>query len=63
MFRLLLMRKLWKMKDKRERKKESAMNELKKTVVQLIKRVHLLELAMEKEKNGEKQEGYQEEVV
>ncbi len=36
-------------------KKENTINELKKTVVELIKRVHLLELRIEKEKNEEGQ--------
>lgn len=45
------------------RKKESTINELKKTVVELIKRVHLLELAIEKDKNGEEQGEYKEEIV
>lgn len=43
------------------RKKESAMNELKKTVVELIKRVHMLELIIEKD--GKESEEYQQEVV
>ncbi len=44
-------------------KKENTINELKKTVVELIKRVHLLELEIEKDKNEDGQGQYKQHIV